>query len=131
MRTRLFRLVVLLSTSLIVWSGPAAAQFYAQHNLVSDGFVASDHPDGHLVNPWGLVASATSPWWVANNGTGTATLYDGHGVARAIVVSIPGGVPTGTVFNGGVGFVVRSINPSGACLFNYMVATENGVIAGW
>ncbi len=132
MRTRLSRLVVLLPTSIILWSGrPAAAQFYAQHNLVSDGFVAADHVDGHLVNPWGLVASPTSPWWVANNGTGAATLYDGHGVARPIVVSIPGGAPTGVVFNGGAGFVVRSTNPPGAGPARFIFATENGVIAGW
>ena len=31
--------------------------------------------DKNLVNSWGLAASATSPWWVANNGTDTSTLY--------------------------------------------------------
>src|SRR6267378_2965463 len=64
-------------------------------------------PDAHLVNAWGLVSSATSPWWVANNGTLTSTLYDGNGVARPLVVTIPG-PPTGVVFNGGAGFVVSS-----------------------
>src|SRR2546425_13283342 len=43
-------------------SSPARAQFYAQHNLVSDGAVPADHVDPDLVNPWGLAASATSPW---------------------------------------------------------------------
>src|SRR5437667_357170 len=42
-------------------SSPARAQFYAQHNLVSDGAVPADHVDPDLVNPWGLAASATSP----------------------------------------------------------------------
>ncbi len=50
--------------------------------------------------------SATSPFWVANNGSGTSTLYAGdvNGspfVKNALVVSIPGGLPTGTVFNNG------------------------------
>src|SRR5438132_10482925 len=48
----------------------APSQFYDQHNLVSDGAVSADLVDPALVNAWGLVASATSPWWVADNGTG-------------------------------------------------------------
>src|SRR5207247_9127732 len=47
--------------------------FYEQHNLVSDGAVPADLVDAGLVNAWGLVASATSPWWVNDNGTDGAT----------------------------------------------------------
>src|SRR5256712_14081167 len=96
----------------LLWaSRPAAAQFYTQHDLVSDQPGVADHRDDNLVNAWGLVASATSPWWVANNGTGTSTLYNGHGVARSLVVTIPGGAPTGVVFNGGGGRVARPTPP--------------------
>src|SRR5439155_25010757 len=44
----------------------AASLFYEQHNLVSDGAVPADLVDAALVNAWGLVASATSPWWIAD-----------------------------------------------------------------
>ena len=125
MRTRLLSLLPL---GLLAVSSPAAAQHYAQTNLVADEAGKASFTDAHLVNPWGLVSSATSPWWVANNGTLSSTLYDGNGVARALVVSIPG-PPTGTVFNGGTGFVVRSGAASGPARFIF--ATEDGKIAGW
>ena len=121
-----------VSISVLFWaSRPAAAQFYTQHDLVSDQPGVADHRDDNLVNAWGLVASATSPWWVANNGTGTSTLYNGHGVARSLVVTIPGGAPTGVVFNGGAGFVVHSTTPPAAGPALFIFSTENGVIAGW
>ncbi len=126
------RLMMSVSFSVLFWvARPAAAQFYTQHDFVADEAGVADHSDAHLVNAWGLVSSATSPWWVADNGTGTATLYDGHGVARALVVSIPGGAPTGIVFNGGAGFVVHTTTPPGAGPARFIFATENGVIAGW
>src|SRR4051794_25118556 len=121
MRTRLFWLVLAVSS-------PVFAQHYLQTNLVSDEPGNARFTDAHLVNAWGLVSSATSPWWVANNGTLTSTLYDGNGVARALVVQIPG-PPTGVVFNGGAGFVVRSGAASGPARFIF--ATEDGKIAGW
>ena len=36
--------------------------------------------DPQLVNPWGLTTSATSPFWVSDNGAGvsTALQYGGH-----------------------------------------------------
>src|SRR5438105_5527604 len=124
------RLMMFVSFSVLFWTArPAAAQFYTQHDLVSDQAGAADHQDPHLVNAWGLVASPTSPWWVADNGKDVSTLYDGHGVARTLVVSIPGGAPTGIVFNGGAGFVVHSTTPPGAGPARFIFSTENGVIA--
>src|SRR6267378_1251306 len=38
------------------------------------------HVDPNLLNPWGLTASSTSPFWVSDNGAGVATLYDAAGV---------------------------------------------------
>ena len=70
-----------------------AASFYSVINLVSDGAIPAAHKDTHLVNGWGITRSATSPFWVANNGTGTSTLYNGNGVAQPaaapLVVNIP------------------------------------------
>jgi len=80
------------------------AQHYQQTNLVSDIPGLAPVTDPNLVNPWGLARSATSPWWVADNGTGVSTLYNGAGQKLALVVTVPppvGGVspsaPTGIV----------------------------------
>jgi uncharacterized protein (TIGR03118 family) len=107
-----------------------ASPFYKQHNLVSDGAVPADLLDPNLVNAWGLVASATSPWWVSDNGTDVSTLYNGNtGAKLGLTVSIPGGAPTGVVFNGGAGFVVASGAAHGAARFIF--ASEAGMILGW
>src|SRR5260370_230093 len=47
------------------------------------------HVDPNLLNPWGLTASSTSPFWVSDNGAGLATLYDAAGLPRSLAVSIP------------------------------------------
>ena len=123
------RLVLMVSLGVLAFAVPAKAQFYTQHNLVSDGAaVPADRFDPNLVNAWGLVASSTSPWWSANNGTATSTLYDGAGVPRPLIVGIPGG-PTGIVFNGTAGFVVRI--GIAAAPARFIFATEDGAIAGW
>src|SRR5437867_12154433 len=107
----------------------APSQFYEQHNLVSDGAMPADLVDAALVTAWGLVASATSPSWVADNGTDSSTLYNGStGAKLSVRVSVPG-APTGVVFNGGTGFVVTSGSASGAARFIF--ATEEGTILGW
>jgi uncharacterized protein (TIGR03118 family) len=108
---------------------------YQQHNLVSDGFVTADHVDPNLVNAWGLAFNPFGVVWVADNGTGDSTLYDGTGTPQSLVVQIPtpsansGGNPTGIVFNGSSGFMVHAAGLSGASRFIF--ATEDGVIAGW
>src|SRR5438128_8649209 len=104
-----------------------ATPFYEQHNLVSDGAVSADLVDAALVNAWGLVASATSPWWVADNGTGLSTLYNGNtGAKLSLTVTVPG-APTGIVFNGGAGFVVTRDSASGPA--NFIFASEDGTIS--
>ena len=117
----------LASPSFSLRAGPSS--FYEQHNLVSDGAVPADLVDPALVNAWGLVASATSPWWVADNGTGLSTLYNGNtGAKVALTVSVPG-APTGIVFNSGPSFVVTSGTKSGPARFIF--ASEDGTISGW
>jgi uncharacterized protein (TIGR03118 family) len=118
----------------------AATDFYQQHNLVSDGFVPADNHDSNLVNGWGVVFNPFGPVWVADNGTGVSTLYDGAGkpqpAAQPLVVQIPApanasgpGTPTGIVFNASTGFTVSKGGVSGPSRFIF--ATEDGVIAGW
>ncbi len=110
-------------------SASPSARFYAQHNFVSDGAVSADHVDAALVNAWGLVASTTSPWWVADNGSDSSTLYNGNtGATIALRVGVAG-APTGVVFNGGTSFVVTNGTASGPARFIF--ATESGAILGW
>ena len=101
---------------------------YRVKNLVSDvpGWAANVDP--HLVNAWGLAASPTSPWWVADNGTNVSTLYAGDGTKIPLTVRV-GGAPTGAVFNGGTDFVVHHGGFSGPSVF--LFATEGGTIRGW
>jgi uncharacterized protein (TIGR03118 family) len=107
----------------------AAAVFTVQ-SLVSDGSAtAAPATDASLVNAWGLSAGPTTPWWSANNGTNTSTLYSGTGAKVALTVAVPG-APTGTVFNGSTtDFVVSQSGKSGAARF--LFATEGGSILGW
>src|SRR5215831_3796758 len=115
---------------------------YRRVNLVSDIAGVARFPDANLVNPWGLAFGPTSPFWVANNGSGVSTLYNGRGQAfpvdTPLVVTIPsptdptgGGTPTGLVFNGTGAFVVpvSANGTSGAPPF--LFATEDGTILGW
>jgi uncharacterized protein (TIGR03118 family) len=106
---------------------------YTVTNLVSDGTIPAAHTDANLVNAWGLTATASSPWWVANNGTGTSTLYNGDGVAQfpptPLVVNVPN-APTGAVANTTTSdFFVSSGGASGRAAFIF--ATEDGTIRGW
>jgi len=101
---------------------------YTVHALVSDTGVGGSRVDPNLVNGWGITASATSPWWVANNATDTSTLYRGDGTIVARVVSVPGG-PTGTVFNGVGTFAVSAGGASASSVFIF--ANEDGEIRGW
>ncbi|HJX08480.1 MAG TPA: TIGR03118 family protein [Actinomycetota bacterium] len=127
------RSVVLVCVVALVALGaaltPAAASgnSYKLTRLVSDR-AGAQHRDPNLVNAWGLVAGPTTPWWVANNHSNTSTLYDGSGTPLPLVVTV-GGAPTGTVFNGGKGFVVSHNGESGPALF--LFDTESGVIRGW
>jgi uncharacterized protein (TIGR03118 family) len=115
-------------------AGAQPGNAYHQTNLVSDlpGMAQLTDPD--LVNPWGLAAGPTTPAWVADNGTDKATIYpgfvNGSPIQKAgLVVNIPGGAPTGQVFNPTSGFVVRSGDSSGPARF--LFDSEAGLVTGW
>ncbi len=107
------------------------ADSFNQINLVSDVSGLASVTDPNLVNPWGVAFSATSPFWVSNQGSGTATLYNGTGAITPLVVSVPGSNtppsgPTGQVFNANTDFVL----PDGTGA-KFIFDTLNGTIAGW
>jgi uncharacterized protein (TIGR03118 family) len=136
-----FRLAVgvFASGALLVLAGaPARASaptpHFTQVNQVSDQPGVANITDPDLVNAWGLALSPTSPLWVANNGTNTATLYVG-GVGGAAVtkagltVTIPGGAPTGQAFNSTTDFVVHVGTQSAPATF--MFVSEGGEVTAW
>ena len=113
--------------------GPS--QFYAQHNIVSDGFIPADHTDPNLVNAWGLVSGPTTPWWIADNGSGKSTLFNVGTDAIQAVFTVPGaggaqGNPTGLVFNGGTGFVVDNGVGSPAAA-RFIFSSEDGTLSAF
>jgi uncharacterized protein (TIGR03118 family) len=121
---------------------PAAGFGFVQTNLVSDLAGAAAVRDPNLVNPWGLVSSPTSPWWISDNGAGVSTLYNGNGqpqpAGNPLTVVIPPPTttpptpqasPTGVVFNGTSDFVVSAGTKSGPAVFIFV--TEDGTVSGW
>jgi uncharacterized protein (TIGR03118 family) len=131
MRSALARLAVFSAAAifalvLVTAAGAASDNSYVVDPLVSDNGVPGTVTDTNLVNAWGLTASSTSPWWVADNGTGVSTLYSGTGAIVPLVVDV-GEAPTGTVFNTTTGFPL----PAGAVNARFLFDTERGVISGW
>jgi uncharacterized protein (TIGR03118 family) len=109
---------------------PARAA-YVVTNLASDldmGPGVFQDPD--MQNPWGLTVRGTSPFWIANNGTGLATLYNtstGAAVKQGLVVTIPSQPPGDIVpITGTVGNLSSSFNGD-----LFLFAAENGGIYGW
>ena len=125
-----FALAVVLSTVAPASSGQRVdgVNAFVVRGLVSDGSLAGTTVDSNLVNAWGLAASQTGPWWIANEATETSTVYDGTGRKLARVVTVAGG-PTGVVFNGTTGFVVTDGPAAAPARFIY--ACEDGRIRGW
>ncbi len=117
--------VIRIAAAAICASGTiwASAVGFTVTNLASDVPGMAAATDSSLVNPWGLAASATSPWWIGSNGTGVAELYNGAGVKQSLVVTIPGdGSVTGVSFS----------NIAGA--FNgdtFLFDSEDGTVSGW
>jgi uncharacterized protein (TIGR03118 family) len=109
--------------------------------LVSD-LPGANVKDPNLKNAWGVTFSpAASPFWISDNATGLATLYDGDGTIVKVVVTIPcpttagqgsscptTAAPTGTVWNPTTaGFLV----PGTTTASHFIFATEDGTISAW
>ena len=137
LRSRLGIVLAALSALALVVAGPAdahgggkGANVYKKRNLVSDIDGVARITDPNLVNPWGLAFGPATPAWVSDNGMDVSTLYSG-GVRKSIpvtlplVVGIPGGAPTGVVFNGTGGF---KVNGSPA---HFIFDSEAGTITAW
>ncbi len=135
-RGKVFAALLMISAS-AGFASAAPKNNYQATILVSNEAGEAPLQDPLLVNAWGIAASPTSPWWVADNGTGMATIYTGAGVKIFLPGAIPGvtvppaitgntGVPTGTVWNGGTQFEIAPGFPS-----TFLFATEDGTFSGW
>jgi len=110
---------------------------YQQFNLVSDWPGLAPVQDPLLVNPWGIALTASSPFWIANNGSMTSTLYRGDVNGGPLVkqptlpfITIPGDFPTGTVSNPFTDFLVTP--PMGVpAKANFIFASITGNITAW
>ena len=139
-RSRWLRRHAAVTGALVVTAAlavPAAAQArnaYRQTNLVSDQPGVAQVTDPNLVNAWGIAAGPQTPLWVADNGTNVATIYPGAAGGSPIsiaplVVGIPGGAPTGQVFNPTGGFKVDVAGTPTPAFFIF--DSEAGVISAW
>jgi uncharacterized protein (TIGR03118 family) len=115
---------------------------FTENKLVgSDPSVGAAQTDANLINPWGISESATSPFWISDNGTGLASIYSvtSSGVTTNVIppvtIAVPPGQdpgtasPTGQVFNAfqaNGAFTLQDGSPA-----TFLFATEDGTISGW
>jgi uncharacterized protein (TIGR03118 family) len=138
---------LLASTLVLCASATGTSQAlaeYMQTDLVSDIPGLATITDPLLVNPWGMSRSATSPFWISNQGNNTSTLYavtNGTDVSKVTAVNAQGFVnipttaagpqgPTGQVNNTNTAsFQLTPGTPSTSSRFIF--ADLNGTISGW
>jgi uncharacterized protein (TIGR03118 family) len=126
---------------------------YVVTPLVSDLKGAAAKQDPVLQNAWGVAFTpAASPFWIADNATGCATLYDGDGTKVALQVSIPlpGGAvpatdckpanpittptpaaPTGMIWNPTTNPATAFLVPGTNLPASFIFDTEDGTISAW
>lgn len=98
--------------------------------------------DANLVNPMGLQVAPSGNFWVANNATGTATVYQPDGAPvpapAPLVVKLPvpatapaGAIaqPTSISYHGGSGLEIASGEQRGSARF--LLATRDGTLLGY
>jgi uncharacterized protein (TIGR03118 family) len=123
--------------------------------LVSDTQTTEMPPDPVLQNSWGVAFTpAGSPFWIADNATGCATLYDGDGTKLALRVSIPlpsvsnpttdcktvnpkmpptptPAAPTGVVWNPTTNPMTAFLVPGTNMPASFIFVTEDGTVSAW
>jgi uncharacterized protein (TIGR03118 family) len=140
-------LALMAFTMVIAASNARADGGYVQTNLVSNTPGVAQQTDPNLINPWGIALSATSPFWIANQGAGDATVYKVTGTAGTtssgtlLTVGVPNigaapgseaNGPTGQVSTAAAGITTGStdfqVNGSKAA---FIFSNLDGSISGW
>lgn len=131
---RFVKLAILCAVPVLT-AGPNA---YIQHNLIADTPGVADVTDPNLVNPWGIAESATSPFWISDNGPGLATVYSTSATATITIASLKVTIPAGTADSGATSGPVSGQLSNSTTVFlvgttkaSFLFCTEDGVIAGW
>ena len=104
---------------------------FTQVDLVADVSGEAGATDANLVNPWGLAPGGNCTFWVANEGTGTSTLYSPAGVSTGLVVNIPGGSPTGVVLANDTNLRFSFSKGDSVATARFIFVTTNGTISAW
>jgi uncharacterized protein (TIGR03118 family) len=118
---------------------------YVVTNLVSDLPKTAAVQDPNLKNAWGVAFTpAASPFWIADNATGLATLYDGDGTTVPLVVTIPcppaagqgsscppTAAPNGMVWNPTTNVSTAFLVPGTKLPASFIFVTEDGTISAW
>jgi uncharacterized protein (TIGR03118 family) len=113
------------------------AQHYKQVTLDSNVTGKAEATDPQLINGWGLARSSSSAWWVSDQATGVAPIYNGAGAKQGLVVTIPksdpndktfpNGTPTGLIANSNTTDFPAAPGKPAAFIFS----TLDGSIAAW
>jgi uncharacterized protein (TIGR03118 family) len=135
------------------------ANRYVRNDLVSDIPIKGINPtiDPVLRNAWGVAFTpSASPFWIADNASGCATLYDGAGVkVTTVQVAIPlpdnsvpstacqpastqtnppppsPAAPTGLVWNPTTSTTTGFLVPGTNIPASFIFATEDGTLSAW
>jgi uncharacterized protein (TIGR03118 family) len=113
------------------------ATSYIATDLISDQPGVAPVTDPTLVNAWGISLSPNGgAFWVSANGTDLSQVYGGDfkgsPITQPFKVSIPGGEPTGQVFNGTgstTDFSITDGTNTKPAVFIF--ASESGMITAW
>ena len=135
MLRRAFPITSVLKGLLLIFVSSSALAQYQLTTLDSNQVKQSTNPaDPLIVNAWGLARSPGSPWWVNDNGSGWATIYNAAGVKQGLEVEIPPapkngpiGLPTGMVWNPSQS---NEFQVQGSSTF-FIFDTLDGTISAW
>ena len=124
-------------------TGQALGQYF-QTNLVSNEPGVAQITDANLIDPWGVSMSATSPLWVSNQGSSTATVYKITGTSSSTTQLTEGiqnignaapsdaNGPTGQVSTAAPGVTTLSTDfPVSGGKANFIFANLDGSISAW
>jgi uncharacterized protein (TIGR03118 family) len=112
---------------------------FVQTNLVSDIQGLATITDADLANSWGVSHSPTSPFWVSNQVTSTATLYAVTGQTNVTKLSLTVAIPKTAAGPQGPTGQVSNTNTSSFPVNNggdgrsarFIFANLNGTISAW
>ena len=123
--------LLLLASTAFTAPADAGSSVFKVIPLVSNQQGQAPDYDPNLVNPWGLSqAPGNQPVWASDTGTGLSTVYkQKSGKNTGIVVTIPGGGPTGTVYSPGIGFPITENGTTQDAQFIFDGFAGN--ISGW